>query len=105
VLPQNLYTQIYWKCDLHNLFHFLRLRLDWHAQQEIRAYAEVMADLAKKVAPFCYEAFEEHVLNAQRFGASEVAALKRMLAGEAHGLEGRAATEFEAKLGLPVSVG
>jgi thymidylate synthase (FAD) len=100
VLPQNLYTQIYWKCDLHNLFHFLRLRLDWHAQQEIRAYAEVMADLAKKVAPYCYEAFEEHQLNAQRFGGSEVAALKRLLAGQPHGLEGRAATEFEAKLAL-----
>jgi thymidylate synthase (FAD) len=101
VLPQNLYTQIYWKCDLHNLFHFLRLRLDWHAQQEIRAYAEVMAMLAKKVAPFCYEAFEEHVLGAQRFGKSEVEALKRMLAGQPHGLEGRAATEFEAKLAAP----
>ncbi|MDB5097931.1 MAG: Thymidylate synthase thyX [Cyanobacteria bacterium RYN_339] len=100
VLPQNLYTQIYWKCDLHNLFHFLRLRLDWHAQQEIRAYGEVMAMLTKLVAPFCYEAFEEHILNAQRFGGSEVEALKRLLAGEPHGLEGRAGSEFEAKLGL-----
>lgn len=62
VLPQNLYTQIYWKCDLHNLFHFLRLRLDWHAQKEIRDYAEVIAQCARAVAPMCYDAFEEHVL-------------------------------------------
>lgn len=98
VLPQNLYTQIYWKCDLHNLFHFLRLRLDWHAQAEIRAYAQVMADLARKVAPLCYEAFEDHVLNARRFSGSELEALRRVMEGQPHGLDGRVAAEFEEKI-------
>ena len=98
VLPLGLYSEFYYKQDLHNLFHFLRLRMDWHAQAEIRAYATVMADMAKRVAPLCYEAFEEHVLNGRRFGAAELAALRRMLAGEPHGLEGRAAQELEQKL-------
>lgn len=61
-LPLSLYTQWYWQIDLHNLFHFLKLRLDNHAQLEIRAYGEVMAQMAKAVAPLAYEAFEEHML-------------------------------------------
>lgn len=75
-LPQNLYTEIVWKCDLRNLLNFLRLRLDWHAQQEIRVYAEAMAQCAKAVAPLCYEAFEEHVQHGRRFSRSEVAVLR-----------------------------
>jgi thymidylate synthase ThyX len=98
VLSVGLYSEFYWKQNLHNLFHFLRLRMDWHAQAEIRAYAVVMADMARRVAPYCYEAFSEHVLNAQRFSGTEMEALRRMLAGESHGLEGRVAQEFEAKL-------
>src|SRR5580692_8841624 len=57
-LPLSLYTEWYWQIDLHNLFHFLRLRMDAHAQYEIRAYAEAMALCAKAVAPIAYEAFE-----------------------------------------------
>ncbi len=68
---------MYWQCDLHNLFHFLKLRLDAHAQFEIRAYAEVMAQTARAVAPRAYEAFEEHILYAQSFSRSE---LKLLLA-------------------------
>lgn len=106
VLPQNVYTQIYWKCDLHNLFHFLRLRLDWHAQQEIRAYAEAMAQAAQAVAPLCYEAFEEHQLYAQRFSRSEMAAIRKMLVAApdyrqemaCEGMAERQAAEFKAKL-------
>lgn len=98
VLPQNLYTQIYWKCDLHNLFHFLRLRLDWHAQQEIRVYGEAMAACAKAVAPLCYEAFEEHILHAQRFSRSEMEAIRALLRGESHALSERQTAEFEKKL-------
>ena len=108
-LPLSLYTEWYWQCDLHNLFHFLRLRLDWHAQYEVRAYAEAMAECAKAVAPFCYEAFEEHVKHGERFSRSELAAIRAMLKGEAHGLSERAAAEFEKKLygadGAPVSAG
>jgi thymidylate synthase (FAD) len=97
-LPVSLMTSWYWKTDLHNLFHFLELRLDPHAQYEIRAYAEAMARVARVVAPMAYEAFEEHVLFAVRFSRAEVAALQRLLRGEPHGLEGRAAEEFLAKL-------
>lgn len=79
LLPQNLYTQVYWKIDLHNLIHFLRLRMDWHAQQEIRAYAEPMATCAKAVAPMTMAAAEEHVFYAERFSRSEVAALRDLL--------------------------
>jgi len=71
-LPLSLYTEMYWQIDLHNLFHFLRLRLDAHAQAEIRVYAEVMAELARTVAPLAYEAFEEHLLYAKTFSRSEL---------------------------------
>jgi thymidylate synthase (FAD) len=70
-LPLSLYTEWYWQIDLHNLFHFLKLRLDSHAQYEIRVYAEVMADMARAVAPMAYAAFEDHVLNTVTFSKSE----------------------------------
>ncbi|HXH60373.1 MAG TPA: FAD-dependent thymidylate synthase [Fimbriimonadaceae bacterium] len=97
-LPLSLYTEWYWQIDLHNLFHFLRLRMDAHAQYEIRVYAEAMATCAKAVAPLAYEAFEEHVLNAVRFSRAECEALSCLLEGKEHPLEGRALREFEAKL-------
>ncbi len=71
-LPLSLYTEMYWQIDLHNLFHFLRLRLDVHAQYEIRVYGEVMAELARAVAPLAYRAFEEHILYAKTFSRSEL---------------------------------
>lgn len=71
-LPLALYTEMYWQIDLHNLFHFLKLRLDRHAQYEIRCYAELMADIVKKVAPIAWSAFEEHVLYAKTFSRSEL---------------------------------
>jgi thymidylate synthase (FAD) len=72
-LPLSLYTEMYWQCDLHNLFHFLKLRLDKdHAQYEIRVYAEVLAQLAEAVAPAAYRAFEEHLLHARTFSRSEL---------------------------------
>jgi thymidylate synthase (FAD) len=70
-LPLSLYTEWYWQIDLHNLFHFLELRLDWHAQLEIREYARVMSEITKKVAPIAYEAFEEYVLNTRRIGKKD----------------------------------
>jgi len=71
-LPLSLYTEMYWQIDLHNLFHFLKLRMDVHAQYEIRAYAEALATAAAAVAPLAYEAFEEHVLKAKSFSKSEL---------------------------------
>lgn len=78
-LPLSLYTEWYWQIDLHNLFHFLKLRMDHHAQAEIRAYAEAMFEVAKAVCPLAAEAFEQHILGAVQFSAQEFAALKRHL--------------------------
>ena len=78
-LPQNLYTEMYWKIDLHNLFHYLALRMDGHAQYEIRVYAEAMATFVQERCPLAYEAFVEHRLNAKRFSASEVALLQQLV--------------------------
>ena len=69
VLPLNTYTQWYWKVDLHNLLHFLRLRHDSHAQYEIRAYAEVLLDMVRKWVPLTAAAFEEY-----RVGGAELSA-------------------------------
>lgn len=63
-LPLSTYTEVYWKCDLHNIFHFLALRLDPHAQWEIRQYADAMAAIVKAWVPMAWEAFEDYRLNA-----------------------------------------
>jgi len=97
-LPLSLYTEWYWQIDLHNLFHFLRLRLDVHAQKEIRVYAEAMYEAASKVCPQAFEAFEQYIKGSVRFSKDELTALKLMLNGEKHGLEGRAKTLFENKI-------
>ncbi|SIS72956.1 FAD-dependent thymidylate synthase [Phaeovulum vinaykumarii] len=81
-LPANVYTQWYWKVDLHNLFHFLRLRADHHAQYEIRIYAEKMAEIVKDWVPLAYEAFADYRLGAASLSAQARAVLKRRLAGE-----------------------
>ena len=98
-LPLSLYTEWYWQIDLHNLFHFLALRMDPHAQYEIKVYAEAMAKCAQAVAPLAYEAFEEHRMGSVSFSRAECEALATMLGGGSHGLEGRAAATFEDKLG------
>ncbi len=59
-LPMNIYTQWYWKVDLHNLFHFLRLRADPHAQYEIRVYAEAIAACVRDWVPLAFAAFEDY---------------------------------------------
>lgn len=97
-LPLSMYTQWYWQMDLHNLFHFIKLRADSHAQWEIQQYANALANIAKAVAPAAYASFERHVLNGKRFSEDELKALRRMLDGEANPLEGRKLKEFEAKL-------
>ena len=81
-LPANIYTQWYWKVDLHNLFHFLRLRADAHAQYEIRAYADTMCDIVRDWVPFAYAAFEDYRLGGVQLSAKGVEVLKRRLAGE-----------------------
>ena len=81
-LPANVYTQWYWKVDLHNLFHFLRLRADAHAQYEIRAYAETMCGIVRDWVPLAYAAFEDYRLGGLQLSAKAVEALRRRLAGE-----------------------
>ena len=81
-LPANIYTQWYWKVDLHNLFHFLRLRADAHAQYEIRVYAEEMCKLVADWVPFAYKAFEDYRLGAVSLSAQMVDTMRRMLKGE-----------------------
>ncbi len=78
-LPVSLYTEWYWKIDLHNLLHFLRLRLDPHAQYEIRVFAEAMAEIVKERLPVTWRAFEDYQLGAIPFSRLEVAYLKAAL--------------------------
>jgi len=80
-LPANIYTQWYWKCDLHNILHFLQLRLDAHAQEEIRLYAEAMIALIEPIVPVTVEAFRDYRLEALHLTRLEVEALKRRLEG------------------------
>lgn len=82
-LPANVYTQWYWKTDLHNLFHFLRLRADHHAQYEIRVYAEKMCDITRDWVPMAYAAFEDYRLGGVNLSGRAVEVLQRRLAGEA----------------------
>lgn len=86
-LPANIYTQWYWKVDLHNLFHFLRLRADPHAQYEIRVYAEAIAACVKDWVPLAYAAFEDYRMGGVTLSAKAIAVLKRRLAGEVVGQE------------------
>ncbi|WP_304618888.1 FAD-dependent thymidylate synthase [Paracoccus sediminilitoris] len=81
-LPTNIYTQWYWKVDLHNLLHFLRLRADSHAQYEIRAYADVICDIVKDWVPAAFGAFRDYRMDAVSLSAQAAAVLKRRLAGD-----------------------
>jgi len=81
-LPVNYYTQWYWKIDLHNLLHFLALRIDPHAQYEIRVYGEAMASVVRAWVPAVWEAFEDYRVGAFTLSRSMLAVVRRMLAGE-----------------------
>ncbi len=103
-LTLNTYTQWYWKTDLHNLFHFLRLRADSHAQYEIRVYAEAMMETVKAWVPLSYNAFCDYRLGAVTFSAKMMAVLRRLLADEpvdqaSSGLSKREWAEMLAALG------
>jgi thymidylate synthase (FAD) len=103
-LSLNVYTQWYWKTDLHNLLHFLSLRADPHAQYEIRAYAEAMLATVQRWVPLAYTAFLEYRMNAATISATGLHVIRRMLAGEAveqatSGLSPREWRELMAVLG------
>jgi thymidylate synthase (FAD) len=98
-LPLSLYTQWYWQMDLHNLFHFLALRMHAHAQFEIRAYADQIYELTRLVCPMACDAFSAHMLHGQRFSRSELDAIRGMIAGGDNPLTGRAREILDEKLG------
>jgi thymidylate synthase (FAD) len=75
-LPQSVYTQWYWKCDLHNIFHFLSLRMDEHAQLEIREFANAMYALIKPIVPMACEAFEDYRLGGMHLTRLEIDAMR-----------------------------
>jgi thymidylate synthase (FAD) len=98
-LPLSLYTEWYWQIDLHNLFRFISLRLDPHAQMEIREYARVLLEITRAVAPAACGSFENHILGGTRFSSEEMAELKLRLAGtQTPGLSGKKLDRFEEKL-------
>jgi len=101
-LPANVYTQWYWKIDLHNLFHFLRLRADSHAQYEIRAYADIMCEITADWVPLAYAAFEDYRMGGANLSAKGVEAVRRMLAGEDMTAEkaGMSAGEWRELMGV-----
>ena len=97
-LPLSTYTEWYWQMDLKNMFHFLKLRMDHHAQWEIQEYGRAMAQIVKAVCPLAYDSFERHMVNGARFSAHELHAIKEMLDGKPNPLEGRKLAEFNQKL-------
>lgn len=108
ILPLNNYTEWYWKMDLHNLFHFLQLRLDPHAQFEIRVFAEAIYKLTKPLYPIACKAFEDYKLNAVTFSADEMKIINRIIKRDGMiyeeldytNLSEREATEFLLKTGV-----
>ena len=103
-LPVNCYTQWYWKIDLHNLFHFLHLRADSHAQYEIRVYAQAMLDVVEKWVPHSYEAFIKHRKSGKELSGAALEVVKKMVKGEKvtqedSGLSKREWGELETLLG------
>ena len=103
-LPANVYTQWYWKVDLHNLFHFLRLRADAHAQYEIRVYAETICRIVADWVPAAFAAFEDYRLGGVSLSARALDCLRRRLAGETvtqetSGMSKGEWREFEALFG------
>ncbi len=106
-LPLSTYTQWYWKIDLHNLLHFLTLRVDSHAQYEIRVFGEIMAGMLKRVAPLSYEAWVDYDLCGARMSRMEMDALRAVavnggqmeaLKAAMLGMNEREIEEFHAKL-------
>ncbi|MBN1155265.1 FAD-dependent thymidylate synthase [candidate division KSB1 bacterium] len=107
-LPLNMYTEWYWKIDLSNLLHFIKLRSEVHAQYEIRIYAQAISEIVKKVVPLTWEAFTDYVYNARTFSKVEMDIIRKILESQQavidweqialdNGLEKLEAQEFAAK--------
>ncbi len=105
-LPLSTYTEWYWKIDLHNLLHFLSLRMDEHAQYEIRVYANKIAEILKLAVPLTWEAFEDYRLKSTFFSHGELQYLKDFFDKldynenklKEFGISGIEAREFKSKI-------
>ena len=97
-LPLSAYTEMYWQIDLHNLFHFLKLRCDSHAQKEIRDYAFVLLEICRNVAPLATKSFEKHILTGVHLSGAELEAVRNLLQGKESGLKGKELERFEEKI-------
>lgn len=107
ILPQAMYTEFYWKIDLHNLLNFVRLRAEKHAQLEIQDYANAVYSIVRPLVPAACEAFEDYVVNSVTLSKAEIIAIKDAL--KFCGIENKLAVdctnlgtterlEFDAKL-------
>ena len=104
LLPVANYTECIWKIDLHNFFHFVKLRSDSHAQREIRDYADAMYELVKPNFPICCEAFEDYIQGATTFSKQEMGVIKELLEyadtkAELAGMSVKDVGVLESKLG------
>ena len=102
-LPLSTYTQWYWKIDLHNLLHFLTLRVDPHAQWEIQEFGRVMAGMLKRVAPLSYEAWIDYDVCGAHVSRMELDAIRALIAVDGGGVRapgGALAKEALAERGL-----
>lgn len=99
VLPQSTYTEFYWKINLHNLMHYLHLRMDSHAQEEIRDYAKAIYDLVEPLVPITMKAFMDFRVNAIYLSGPEIDAIKNGAKITSPG-ELREFEEKKKKLGL-----
>src|SRR5665213_381407 len=89
-LPLSTYTQWYWKIDLHNLLHFLKLRVDTHAQWEIQEFGRVMAGMLKRVAPLSYEAWIDYDVRGTHLSRGELESLRELVRVDGDGLSATA---------------
>src|SRR5262245_54070253 len=96
-LPLSTYTQWYWKIDLHNLLHFLKLRVDAHAQWEIQEYGRVMAGMLKRVAPHSYEAWIDYDVCGTRMSRMELEAVQKLVSSNSERLAARTDAELDRK--------
>ncbi len=97
-LPLSTYTQWYWKIDLHNLFHFLAVRVDPHAQYEIRVFARIIAGMLKRVAPLSFEAWIDYEYGGADLSRGELEAVRRLIGVRDRALHGCSAHVDEREL-------
>jgi thymidylate synthase (FAD) len=114
-LPVSTYTEWYWKVNLHNLMHFLKLRADPHAQYEIRVYADIIVNIIKQWVPITYAAWLNHSFNSVKFSGKAIEAIQALIRSEytqthvlntlgIYGVKGREAADVMKSLGFTVIV-